>query len=74
MTRLALACLGTGYLLGVATIALLGQVTCASLGFSAGIALTVLVLTLTGLSLVWVGYKLGWLQHFQAEHSQSGGD
>lgn len=74
MTRLAIAMFGTGYTFGVATVALTGQLTCASLGFSAGIVFTLAVLIIAGAAVIYAGYKLGWLKHFTHEHSQHGGD
>lgn len=54
VTRLALASLGTGYTLGIATIALFGDNAQVGLGFSAGIASCALVVLLAGCAIGYV--------------------
>lgn len=72
MTRLALASFGCGFTCGLCTIALVGERTCVSLSFAAGIVVSCLVLFLAACGVVWAGWKLGWITPW--EHSQHGGD
>lgn len=73
MTRLALACTGIGWTLGILTVALTGP-SCIALSFSAGIAFASGVWIVALLGLWWVGKGMGWWVRIPNEHSQSGGE
>lgn len=71
MTRLAIACTGLGYTLGIATIALFGENATVSLSFSAGIGSAGIILGIAVVVILLLGKRLNLFQVSDLEHSQT---